>query len=228
MRSRSIASILAPELYTWVVPAVRFALLLTALLPAKVFGGSAATPATPSHRNLPQEVARARGGSVQVSAGSVEFSPTVTFTHQNFKREGYGNVDRFTQLDVRPTIGICLTDHYEVTGGLLARHTSVNGESDTALGATAGVTYNFSRRGAVIPFASLGFGVLFYEGFTMDNTAVLLPMISGGVRVPVGNKAAVNLSLGYQHESNADGEFNASANRVLAAAGVSLFPWRTR
>ena len=92
----------------------------------------------------------------------------------------------------------------------------------------AGVTYNFSRSGSVIPFASLGFGALFYDGFTMDNTAVLAPMISGGIRVPVGAKASVNLSLGYQHESNADGEFNASANRILASAGVSLVPWRTR
>jgi hypothetical protein len=163
-----------------------------------------------------------------VSEGAVEFSPTVTFTHQNFKREGYGNVDHFTQLDVKPTVGFCVSDHYEVTAGLLARHTSVNGSDDTALGATAGLTYNFSRHGSVIPFASLGFGALFYDGFTMDNTAVLAPTIAGGVRVPVGGMAAVNMSVGYQHESNADGEFNASANRILASVGVSLFPWRTR
>jgi hypothetical protein len=165
---------------------------------------------------------------VQVSAGSVEFSPTVSFTHQNFKREGYGNVEHFTQLDVRPTVGFCLTDHFEVTTGFLARHISQNGTSDTALGASAGVIYNFSQRGSVIPYASFGFGALFYDGFTMDRTAVLAPMVSGGVRVPVGSKATVNMSLGYQHESNADGEFNASANRMLASVGVSIFPWRTR
>jgi hypothetical protein len=178
---------------------------------------------------LPRDVKSTSSRSVmQVSAGSVEFSPSVTFSHSNFKREGYGNVEHFTQLDVRPTVGFCLTDHYEVTAGLLARHQSVNGESNTALGASAGLTYNFSRHGSVIPFASFGFGALFYDGFTMDNTAVLAPMIAGGVRVPVGSNASVNMSLGYQHESNADGEFNASANRVLAAVGVSLFPWRTR
>ena len=168
------------------------------------------------------------GPGYLVSAGAVEFSPTVTFTHQNFKREGYGNVDHFTQLDVKPTVGFCVSDHYEVMAGFLARHTSVNGDDDTALGATAGLTYNFSRHGSVIPFVGLGFGALFYDGFTMDNTAVLAPMINGGVRVPVGGMAAVNMSLGYQHESNADGEFNASANRIVASVGVSLFPWRTR
>lgn len=180
-------------------------------------------PSDPSARGR-----RMAGPGNLVAAGAVEFSPTFTFTHQNFKREGYGNVEHFTQLDVKPTIGFCLTDHYEVTGGFLARHVSVNGDHDTALGASAGLTYNFSRHGSVIPFASLGFGALFYDGFTMDNTAVLAPMIAGGVRVPVGSMASVNLSLGYQHESNADGEFNASANRILASAGVSLFPWRTR
>jgi hypothetical protein len=180
---------------------------------------------------LPPDVAarsRHLGTMSQVSAGSVEFSPAVTFTHQNFKREGYGNVEHFTQLDVKPTVGFCLTDHYEVTAGFLARHTSVNGDDDTALGATAGLTYNFSKTGSVIPFASFGFGALFYDGFTMDNTAVLAPMLSGGVRVPVGSAATVNMSIGYQHESNADGEFNASANRILASVGVSLFPWRTK
>ncbi|HEX5029883.1 MAG TPA: hypothetical protein VFX78_00325 [Candidatus Eisenbacteria bacterium] len=168
------------------------------------------------------------GPGFLVSSGAVEFSPTVTFTHQNFKREGYGNVDHFTQLDVKPTVGFCVSDHYEVMAGFLARHTSVNGDDDTALGATAGLTYNFSRHGSVIPFVGLGFGALFYDGFTMDNTAVLAPMLTGGVRVPVGGMAAVNMSVGYQHESNADGEFNASANRIVASVGVSLFPWRTR
>ena len=189
------------------------------IVPGSAFAGKAQPDADNVHHSS--------GVASLVSDGAVEFSPTVAFTHQNFKREGYGNVDHFTQLDVKPTIGFCVSDHYEVTGGLLARHTSVNGQDDTALGATAGLIYNFSRHGSVIPFAGLGFGALFYDGFTMDNTAVLAPMLTGGVRVPVGGMAAVNMSIGYQHESNADGEFNASANRIVGSVGVSLFPWRT-
>lgn len=161
----------------------------------------------------------------QVGRGAVEFAPSVSFTHQNFKREGYGNVDRFTQLNIAPTLGYFVSDHYEVTGGFLVRHESVNGNSDTSLGATAGLQYNFSRHGSVVPFVSAGFGALFYDGFSMNDTAVLAPMISGGLRVPVGQSASVNMSLGYQHEANANGEFNASANRLVAAVGVSLFPW---
>ncbi|HLQ65892.1 MAG TPA: acyloxyacyl hydrolase [Candidatus Limnocylindrales bacterium] len=202
---------------------------IAAALVAALIAASFLVGALTSSKAHATALTPARGMSVaQVSAGSVEFSPTVSFTHQNFKREGYGNVDHFTQLDVRPTVGFCLTDHYEVTGGFLARHQEANGTKDTALGATAGLTYNFSRHGSVIPFVSLGFGALFYDGFTMDRTAVLAPTIAGGARVPVGSKAAVNMSLAYQHESNADGEFNASANRILASVGVSLFPWRTK
>lgn len=167
-------------------------------------------------------------GTGRIAAGAIEFSPTVTFSHSNFRREGYGNVETFTSLTASPTLGFCVSDHYEVTGGFLTRHESVNGSSDTALGATAGLTYNFSPQGTFIPFASVGFGALFYDGFSMDDTAVLAPMISGGVRVLVGSMASVNMSLGYQHESNANGEFNASANRVLAGVGVSLFPWHTK
>jgi hypothetical protein len=161
----------------------------------------------------------------QIATGSIEFAPAVSFSHSNFKREGYGNVETTTELNVSPTIGYCLSDHYEVTGGLLVRHTAANGTSDTALGATAGLTYNFSRQGGVIPFASLGFGTLFYDGFSLDQTAVLAPMLTGGIRMLVGSSAAVNMNLGYQHESNANGEFNASANRMIAGVGVSLFPW---
>jgi len=179
-------------------------------------------------------VAPARGlassalGTGRIASGAIEFSPTVTFSHSNFRREGYGNVETFTTLTASPTLGFCVSDHYEVMGGFLTRHESVNGTSDTALGATAGLTYNFSPQGTFIPFASLGFGALFYDGFSMDDTAVLAPMLSGGVRVLVGSMASVNMSLGYQHESNANGEFQASANRVMAGVGVSLFPWHTK
>ncbi|HKQ20294.1 MAG TPA: hypothetical protein VJW75_11165 [Candidatus Eisenbacteria bacterium] len=162
----------------------------------------------------------------QLSTGSIEFSPTVSFSHQNFKREGYGNVETTTRLDIAPTIGYCLSNHYEVTAAFLTRHQSANGMSDTALGASAGLLYNFSSQGSVTPFAGVGFGALFYDGFSFDETAVLAPMITGGVRVLVGSNASVNMSLGYQHESNADGEFQASANRLVAGVGVSLFPWR--
>ena len=167
-------------------------------------------------------------GTGRIASGAIEFSPTVTFSHSNFRREGYGNVETNTQLTASPTLGFCVSDHFEVMGGFLTRHESVNGTSDTALGATAGLTYNFSPQGTFIPFASVGFGALFYDGFSMDDTAVLAPMITGGVRVLVGSMASVNMSLGYQHESNANGEFQASANRVLAGVGVSLFPWHTK
>jgi len=164
--------------------------------------------------------------AAQIAPGSIEFAPTVSYSYSNLKREGYGNVDTFSELNATPLIGYCVSDHFEVNGGMLVRHQSTNGDSQTGFGATAGVTYNFSRQGNLIPFGSVGFGSLFYDGFTLDNTAVLFPTISGGARVLVGSSASVNMALGYQHESNANGEFNASANRLLASVGVSLFPWQ--
>jgi len=169
-----------------------------------------------------------RASASQLASGSIEFAPMVSFSHSNFKREGYGNVETVTELNVTPTVGYCLSNHYEVTGGFLIRHQSDNGNSDTALGASAGLIYNFSRTGGVIPYASFGFGALFYDGFSLDETAVLAPMIGGGIRVLVGSSASVNMNLAYQHEGNANGEFNASANRVVAGVGVSLFPWPKR
>ncbi len=163
-----------------------------------------------------------------VPAGTVEFSPSVSYSHWNVKREGYGNVDTFTKLEITPTVGYCVSNHYEVMGGFMTRHESSNGTSETALGATAGLTYNFSPQGGFIPFASVGFGTLFYDGFHLDRTAVLAPMITGGVRVLVGSSASVNASLGFQHEANAQGESGLSSNRLVAGVGVSLFPWHAR
>lgn len=155
--------------------------------------------------------------------GAIELTPTVSFSHSSLTREGYGNVDTFTELDVTPAVGYCLNDRFEVTGGFKVRHSSTNGMGDTALGTTAGMIYNFTPRGTIIPFAGLGFGVLFSDGFTFDDTAVLAPVLTGGIRLPVGESAAVNLSMGYQRESND----HVHVNRLVGAVGVSLFPWRS-
>jgi hypothetical protein len=165
----------------------------------------------------------AAAGARQVSAGSVEVSPRVSFTHSNLKREGYGNVDKFTQLELTPTIGFCLTDHHELTGGAILRHASTNGESDQTLGFEAGYLYNFKPQGSLIPFGGVSFGVLFYDGFMFEDTAVLAPDLTAGVRMLVGNSSSVNLTLGYQRES----DNHVRMNRLVAGAGVSIFPWRT-
>ena len=162
--------------------------------------------------------------ATQVSGGSIELSPKVSFSHSNLKREGYGNVDTFTEFDFTPTAGFCFTDHFEATGGAIVRHQSLNVTSETALGFLAGFLYNFSPQGGMIPFAGLGFGTLFYDGFTFNDTAVLAPSLTGGIRLLVRDAASVNLSLGYEHET--DGQV--STNRMVAGVGVSLFPWRTR
>lgn len=47
---------------------------------------------------------------------------------------------------------------------------------------------------------------------------------TGGVRVLVGSSGSVNLSLGYQHET----DNQVTQNQLLANVGVSLFPWRVR
>jgi hypothetical protein len=158
----------------------------------------------------------------QLSTGSIELTPTVTFSHSSLKREGYANVDSFTQFDFDPTVGFCFTNHLEAIGGLLIRHESINGDGQTVLGASAGLTYNFEPQGKVIPFLGAGFGTFFNDGFSFTNTSVLAPALTGGIRMLVGNKASVNMSLGYEHET--DGQV--STNRVRGGVGVSLFPWR--
>ena len=164
--------------------------------------------------------AAAPAGADQVARGSIELSPTVSFSHENLKREGYGGVDNFTQLTFMPTIGFCVSTHYEVGGGAIIRHQDVNGSKQTSVGALASLTYNFARSQRLVPFATLGFGALFNGGFSFSEPAVLAPSMAGGLRVLVGDAASVNFSLGYQRERN-DHE---RQNRILAGVGVSIFP----
>ena len=158
----------------------------------------------------------------QLVPGAVEISPKVSFSHWNVKREGYGNVDNFTQLDFTPTVGFCLTAHHEVTVGATIQHEAQNGAGNTRLGAVTGYQYNFITRGGVIPYAGIGMGANFGEGSTFEGTSLVAPLLTGGMRFLVGTAGSVNLSLAYMHET----DNHVSENRVAGAAGVSLFPWR--
>ena len=166
-----------------------------------------------------------RGAAAQqLAPGAVEISPRVSFSHWNVKREGYGNVDNFTQFSFAPAMGVCLTHHHEVVGGLLVRHVAENGVGNTRLGALAGYQYNFAHQGGLIPYAGIGFGMNFGEGFTFDQSSLVAPALTAGIRFLVGNAGSVNMSLGYEHET----DNHVSENRMIAEIGVSLFPWNLR
>ena len=201
----------------------RLNLVLALALPIATLLSSPATAGKPVSSPRPASASRATPGN-QVARGSIEITPNVSFSHSSLKREGYGNVDTFTQFDFDPALGFCFTDHFEAMGGLLLRHQSTNGSRETALGASAGLTYNFAPQGKMIPFVGAGFGTFFNDGFTFNNTSVLAPALTGGIRVLVGNTGSVNLRLGYEHET--DG--SVSTNRILGGVGVSLFPWRVK
>ena len=158
----------------------------------------------------------------QLAPGDVEISPTVSFDHWNVKREGYGNVDSFTQLDFTPSLGFCLTSRHEVTVGLKIQYEGNNGSGNTRLGAVTGYQHNFSPRGGVIPYAGIGLGANFGEGFTFSGSSLVAPVLTGGMRLLVGGAGSANVGLSYVHET----DNHVSTNRMLVAVGVSLFPWR--
>ena len=70
----------------------------------------------------------------------------------------------------------------------------------------------------------IGLGANFGRGFTFDETSLVAPSLTGGLRFLVGNTGSANVSLGYEHET----DNHVSENRMTAAVGVSLFPWKLR
>src|SRR5262249_55472983 len=106
-------------------------------------------------------LAHGTAAAQQLAPGSIEIPPPVSLRHWNVKREGYGNVDNFTQLEFTPSVGVCLTQHHEITTALVIHHEDANGSGVTRLGALTGYQYNFASSNGLIPFVGIGLGANF-------------------------------------------------------------------
>ena len=81
---------------------------------------------------------------------------------------------------------------------------------------------NFASRGGVVPFASAALGLVQYTGDDSDR-ALLLPMMRVGFRSMIGDARSLNVSFGFQHESNPKSDHETSADVFDIGVGMSLF-----
>lgn len=182
-------------------------------------------------------VATMAGGVTPVDAatlekGTLELTPALSFTRNSFSVSG-SDAGSLTILTASGLLGYCVTDHFEVVGGLLVNYQSIEvpgfgSESATSLGLLGGVQYNFSSGGETIPFVRGALGIVTNSGNLSagDQTTVIAPSLLAGLRMLVGASASVNFGVGYQHQTNALGVQDLSANTFGLEIGVSIFPGR--
>jgi hypothetical protein len=164
--------------------------------------------------------ATAQAGSI--TAKSIEFDTGVTFQHTSVSLDGPGDYG-VTIFDLNGTVGYFISPRIEVTGGLLIEHLSVDDVSTTGMGLEFGGYYHFRTSGDVVPFAGIALGFLSHGGDGPDDTELIFPELSGGVRFPFRDVASLNLFGGYRHRSSAFGIDDAGGNDIFLGFGFSLF-----
>jgi hypothetical protein len=187
-------------------------------------------------------------GAASLERGTVELTPSVTLSHKSVSFDGpapwIGPVNQSVSLEGEQLgsqtdllmsfdFGYCTSNVVEPTGGLLVLYTSIHPEgasstSASAFGASAGLTFNISTQGALIPFLRGTVGFLTYsgDGFQGTDTEYLAPAVSAGVRTMVGGSASLNFSALFTHHSNVQGQKYLTANEFGLAVGLSIFPRR--
>jgi hypothetical protein len=153
--------------------------------------------------------------------GAVELSPSLAFSYASYFSNSSSNFS-VTTLDLDAFVGYSVTDRLELGGSaLLSWGSSFGGQ--TAAGMAGGLTFNF-RSGNLAPYLRAEFGFLAYD--PQGETNRLFPMLEGGARVMVGNKASVNFTVGFRHQSHPAGSTTLEADTILLGVGVSIFPVR--
>ena len=162
------------------------------------------------------------------SAGTIEFTPSLAFARNSFSFSG-NDAGSNTILTASGELGYFVNPNFELGGGLLVDYQSAEApgfpsQSATSLGLVGGVQYNFTSGGNTIPFVrgAVGIATNSGSGSAGDQTTLIAPIVSVGMRVLVGSSASVNFGVGYQHRSDAFGIQDLSSNSFGLDVGVSL------
>ncbi len=158
--------------------------------------------------------------------GMIEIEGSVPFDHTSYSESSVGSR---TNLDASVGAAYSFTSLLQAGGGITLGYLGVESDavsaSGTAMGLSADLTANFATPTNLVPFLRAGAGFQTFSGdaYVSPKTSFIAPYVRAGVRAMVVPSASVNLSVAYQHVTNADGEDGLDANSVSFAAGLSIF-----
>jgi hypothetical protein len=165
----------------------------------------------------------ARSASIQPR--SLELDARFAFQHAGISVDTAAGDEDFgyTVFDLNGGVGYFIDSRFEIIGGLIVNHTSLDDIDDTAFGLSASGYYHFTVTGSVIPFAGLGLGFIAHGGDGPDETEFVFPEITGGVRLPFEDVVSMNFFAGYRHRFSAFGIEDAGSNDFFLGFGFSVF-----
>src|SRR5436190_10410127 len=154
-----------------------------------------------------------------VTKGTIEFSPTVAFNRSSTTLPNNGPTFSLTHLNFDLSAGYFLTPQWQLGAGVLFQHASTTDNARNGYGANAGTTFNFTPQGSVMPYLSASIGAIQYSKDGETDKALLAPMIRAGFRTMMWEGRSVNVSFGYQHETNNSSSYEESSNKFDVGVG---------
>lgn len=158
-----------------------------------------------------------------LKTGTFEFTPSLAFNRSSFDPIGTAANQSVTHLSFDASISRCMSDRFELGASFLAQHRAIGGDGRDAFGGAVTGTINFPPQGNVIPFASAGAGALAFTSEGRTDQALLLPMLRVGFRTMISEARSLNISVGFQHETNSKSAIEESANTFEVGVGLSFF-----
>ncbi len=163
--------------------------------------------------------------------GLVELGGDLSFSHNSFDSDIPGDDFTFTEFTFSPRIGFFLTRNLELEPQFLFTSTDLDQEigndiSENHFGILFNVAYNFDTQTRVVPFVNFGFGFLtndFSEFPLDDNTSLIFPNLSVGLKTFLTQKNALRLEIKYTRYDDALGEDVLVNNSFSVGAGFSIF-----
>ena len=155
--------------------------------------------------------------------GTVEFTGTLGFNRSTYSVENSDVSWSVTHLNAAAGAARSMNKDFQINGSVLLQHRALSGEGQNGVGLALGGTYNFPQQGNLVPFFSAGAGAISYFSDGETDKALLLPMVRAGFRSMIGSNKSLNVSMGFQYESNSKSALAGSATVFDVGVGVSLF-----
>lgn len=176
-------------------------------------------------------VCSVRTEAAGIPLGSSELRLSAAFDHLDINTDGGDDVATLDEAQIAFGYFHAISGQVQVGGslGLLYQAIDIEGggsASQAAMRWTGDVIVNFSASQSVIPFAQLSFGLIHWsdDDDTDYDLTLILPMIGVGMRVPVGESAAVVALLGFENQLSAQGSDDLQAFDFGLHLGISAFP----
>jgi hypothetical protein len=165
-------------------------------------------------------------GMSQTASGTQEWGGAFSFSYSGYSADH--STMSITAVAVGPGYGYFVADNVELRTDLAVTLLSYgNGysASQTTIGLDAQVLYHFGSETNVVPFfgGGAGFGIATDSSSTEYDPMLVVPVVTGGVRIFLTDSGCLTVAATYSHQINALYSEDVSGNIFAVSASYSIF-----